>query len=83
MPKCGAFRAGAIVTDNENDQRVVELAHVLDGLNHAADFIVGVSRVSAEDIRLTNEQFLFIGTERVPFRELGSAEFRLVRPARA
>ena len=66
-----------------NDQRVVELAHVLDGLNHAANLMVGVSRVGGEDIRLTNEEFLFIGSERVPFRKLGAAEFGLVRPARA
>src|SRR5206468_8089652 len=35
-----ALGAGAVVAVNVDDQRIVELAHVFDGLDHAANFVV-------------------------------------------
>ena len=64
----GAFRARAVVAADVDDQRVVELAHVFDLLNHPTNFMVGVSHVGGKDIRLTNEELLFVGAERFPFR---------------
>jgi hypothetical protein len=47
-----AFSTRAIVTADENDQRVVELAHVVDGLNDPAYLVVGVGEISCVDICL-------------------------------
>ena len=66
-----------------DDQRVVELALVFDLLNYPANLIVGISRVGGKDVRLTDEELLFIGAERLPFREFGAAKFGLsIRPGR-
>ena len=65
----GAFGAGAIVAADIDDQRVVELAHVFDGLDDPADFMVGVGQVGGVDVRLADEQFLLVGVQRVPFLE--------------
>ena len=62
----GALRAGAVVAAHIDDERVVELAHVLDGLNHPANLMVGIGRVAGEDLRLTREKFLLVGGECVP-----------------
>ena len=79
----GAFCAGAVVAADEDDECVVELAHVFHGLDHTADFMVGVSRIGRKDVRLTDEKFLLVGSECVPFRKLRSAEFGLaIRPRR-
>src|SRR5215813_4157398 len=71
----GAFGASAIVAADVDDQRVIKLAHVLDSLDHTANFMIGVSRVGRKDVRLTYEESLFIRTERLPFLELGPAVF--------
>jgi len=42
------FGAGAVVAVDVDDERVVELAHVLDGLNDAPDFAVVVGREGAK-----------------------------------
>ena len=58
----GAFRARAIVAADVDDDRVVELAHLFDGVDDAADFVVGISEVSGVDVNLTQEKFpLFFG----------------------
>jgi hypothetical protein len=57
-PEHGAFRARAVIAADVYDQRVVELAHVLDGLDHAADFVVCVGEVGAIDVRLADEYLL-------------------------
>jgi hypothetical protein len=45
--------------------------------------MVGVSRIGRKDVRLTYEELLFIGSERVPFLKLCPAEFGLaIRPWR-
>src|SRR5262245_3032690 len=73
----GAFRASAIVAADVDDKRVVQLAYVFHGLDHTADLMVGVSRVGRKNVRLSDEKFLFIGTERVPFLKLRAAIFGL------
>src|SRR5262245_20061270 len=79
----GAFRAGAIVATDENDERVAEFAQVLDSLDHTADLMVGVCRVCGEDIRLAYEKFFLIVRKCVPFLKLGTSQFSLpVRPRR-
>ena len=66
----GAFGAGAVVAADVDDQRVVELAHVLDGLDHPADLMVGVGNVGGEHLRLPREQLLLVGGQRVPLRQV-------------
>ena len=71
----GAFGARAVVAADIDDERVVELAQVVDGLDHPADFVVGVGHIGGEDIRLADEQLLLIGIEAIPLRQA-------VRPGR-
>ena len=56
-----AFGARAVVAADVDDQRVVELAHVLDGLDHAADLMVGVGEVGGVDFDLPDEHLLLVG----------------------
>ena len=56
----------AVVAADVDDQRVVELAHVLDGLDHAADLVVGVGEIGGVDVRLADEELLLVGRQRVP-----------------
>ena len=89
-----ALGAGAVVAVDIDDQRVVELAEVVDRLDDAADLVVGVGDVGGEDFDLPKEQLLLVGVELVPFldqvlrprRQLGilrnDAEFLLVREDR-
>src|SRR6516225_12065079 len=65
-----AFGARAVVTTNINDQRVVEFAQVVDGLDDATDLIVGISEIGAVHIGLPDEEFLLIPTEGVPLWQL-------------
>ena len=55
------FRARPVVAADIDDQRVVEFALVFDFLYHPADLMVGICRVRGKDIRLTDEELLFIG----------------------
>ena len=64
-----AFGAGAVVADDVDDQRVVELAHVLDLLDDAADLVVGIGRVAGEHLGLAGEELLLVGRQRVPLRQ--------------
>ena len=61
-----AFRAGSVVAVNVDNQRVFELAHVLDRLNHAANLIVGVGGIAGIDLRLAGIHLLFHLAERLP-----------------
>src|SRR6516225_2244919 len=61
--ECRALSTGTIVSANENDECVVELAQILHSLNHTANFIVCISDIGSKDIRLPDEKFLFIGTK--------------------
>ena len=53
-----AFGAGAVVAADVDDQRVVELAHVLDRLDDAADLMVGIGGVAGEHLRLARVELL-------------------------
>ena len=64
-----AFGAGAVVAGDIDDQRVVELTHVLDGLDDATDLVIGVSEVGAENVGLLDKEFLFDKPERIPLRQ--------------
>ena len=76
-----AFGAGAVVADDVDDERVVELALVLHFLDHAANLMVGVGGIGGEDLRLARIEFLLYQRERIPSRQLGAAISGLpVRP---
>ena len=64
-----ALGARAVVTGDIDDQRVVELAEVLDGLNDAADLVVRVRQVGTVDVGLLDEELLRIPAERIPLRQ--------------
>ena len=51
-------------------KRVVELAHVFDGLDHPADLVVGVREVRPVDVGLLDEELLLVPTERIPLRQI-------------
>ena len=70
VPHQRALGAGAVVTVDVDDQRVVELAHVLDLLDDAADLVVGVGRVASEHLGLPGEQLLLVGRQRFPLRQV-------------
>ena len=53
-----AFRTGAIVAVNVDDQRVIQFALILNLLNHAANFMIRVGDVGSKDIRLARVEFL-------------------------
>ena len=54
----GAFWAVAVVAADINDERVVQLAHVLNLLNHPADLMVGVGHIGRIDLSLAGIEFL-------------------------
>src|SRR5215470_14728788 len=58
--------ARSVVAADIDDQRVVELAHVLDGLDYAADLMVGVGEVGRIHFCLTNEQLLLYVGQLIP-----------------
>ena len=55
-----ALGAGAVVAVDVDDQRVVELAQVLEGLDHAADLVVVVGGIGGEDLDLADEELLLL-----------------------
>ena len=61
-----AFGARAVVADDVEDQRIVELARVLDRLDEAADLCVGIFAEASEHFHLPCEQPLFVVAELVP-----------------
>ena len=63
-----ALGARAVVAADVDDQRVVELAGVLDRLDHAADLVVGIGEVGRVDLGLADVELLLLGRERVPLR---------------
>ena len=79
----GAFGAVAVVAADINDERVVELAHVLDLLNHPANLVVGIGHIGGKDFSLAGIEFLLDQRERVPPGQLGPTKLGLsVRPRR-
>ena len=76
-----AFGAGAVVAADVDDQGVVELAEVFDGLDDAADLMIGVCLVRGIDLHLLDEELLLLPVEGVPLGQLGAAvSFLPVRP---
>ena len=63
-----ALGAGTVVAIDVDDQRVVELAQVLDLLDDAADLVVGIGRIARKHLRLSREQFLLVGRQCFPLR---------------
>ena len=53
-----ALHAGAVVAPDVDDQRVVEVAHLLDRVEQAADVPVGVLREAGEDLHLAGVELL-------------------------
>ena len=64
-----AFSAGAVVAADVDDQGVVELAEVFDGLDDPADLVVGVREVRPVDVGLLDEELLLLPTEGIPLRQ--------------
>ena len=60
QPVHAAFGARAVVADDVEDQRVVELAGRLDGLDQPADLGVGVLAEAGEHLHLAGEELLLI-----------------------
>ena len=65
-----ALGARAVVAADVDDQRVVELAQVLDGLDHPANLVVGVGEVGAVDVGLLDEELLLLPAQRIPLRQV-------------
>ena len=64
----GALGAGAVVAANVDDKGVVEFAFVLNLLNHAANFMVGVGGVGGEDFGLAQRRVSFESARASPTR---------------
>ncbi len=56
-----AFRAGPVVAKNLNHQGIVALARVVDLLEQAANFVIGLLSKGGIDFGLVREQLLLIG----------------------
>ena len=65
----GALHAGAVVAPDPDHEGVVELAHLLDRVEDAADVPVGVLRVAGVGLHLTRVQTPLGLAQRVPRRE--------------
>ena len=61
-----ALGAGAVVAVDVDDERVVEFAHLLDGVDDAADLMIAVGGVGGEDFDLLDEELLGLGIQFVP-----------------
>ena len=77
-----AFGTRAVVAVDVDDQRVVELAHVLDRLDDAADRIVGIGDIGGEDLGLADEELLLLVGRLVPgLQDVAWATGRAAHPA--
>ena len=61
-----ALHAGAVVAPDPEDQRVVELAQLLDGVDHAADVVVGVLGEAGVHLHLAGVEGLQVARARRP-----------------
>ena len=64
-----AFHAGAVVAPDPQDQRVVELAQLLDRVDHPTDVVVGVLGVPGVHLHLARVERLQLVGNVVPRRE--------------
>ena len=82
----GALHAGAVVAPDPDDQRVAQLAELVDGVDHAADVVIGVLGVARVHLHLAGVERLQVlghvvpGGERlVPCRQLGIGGYHAER----
>src|SRR5262249_30913615 len=62
-----ALGGGGVVAADEDDERVIELAQILNLLHHAADFMVDVGEERSVDVGLSDEELLFHVGELIPW----------------
>ena len=65
----GALHAGAVVAPDPDDERVVELAQLLDGVDDPTDVVVGVLGEARVDLHLAGVEGLELVRHVVPGRE--------------
>src|SRR4051812_1221352 len=53
-----------------DDERVVELANIVDRLDHAADLVIRVGEIGGVDVSLADVELLGLRRERVPLRNV-------------
>ena len=58
--------ARAVVAEDVEDEGVVHLAQVLDGLDQPAGLVVGELAVTGEHLHLVGEELLLVGRQLVP-----------------
>ena len=63
------FHAGAVVAPDPDDQRVVQLAQLVDRVDHPPDVVVGVLRVAGVDLHLAGVERLQLLGHVLPCRE--------------
>ncbi len=61
-----AFGAGTVITENVDEQSVVQLGHRLNGIDQPADLVVGVFCKGREYLHLAGRESLLICRQRVP-----------------
>src|SRR6185312_16234554 len=57
----------AVVALNVDDQCIVKLAQILNCLDDAANFVIGIRRIRRKYIGLTDKKLLFVSGELIPF----------------
>src|SRR5262245_38188788 len=71
-----SFSARTVIAADVDDERVVELAHILDRLDHPTNLMIGVGEVGGVYLRLANKQLLLCVGQPIPALQ------QLVRPRR-
>src|SRR5215472_378797 len=61
-----AFRAGAVISVNIDDERVIKLTHVFYSLNNAANLVVVICSIGGKDFHLADKELLFIRRKLIP-----------------
>ena len=64
------FGTRAVVAADVDDEGVVQLAQIFDGLDDTPDLMVGVGKIGAVDVRLLDEELLLVKAQGVPFRQV-------------
>ena len=75
-PGHAALGRRAVVGD-DHDQRVLELADVLERVEDPAEVVVGVRDEAGEDLHHPRVQPALVGGQRRPFRDVGVARREL------
>src|SRR5260370_31834815 len=84
LVKCSlqsAFGARTVVAANVDNERVIELALILNFLNDPANLMVGIGDISSENLSLARVEVLLEQRDRIPPRQLCATLLSLpVRP---